>query len=174
MKMIISRQGLLYQLLILYCLSMSFVLEAHADNPLDVGCLSGYQTWLRPTDSLEVSAMPAPIKIKMAGVKTFRGEIPHGCGGYIPDGTQVNIFTLNNKLYSLELSVKTSKPHFSQYISPKEISRMESSFRRNSYAMSELSSNLDKGISFAYLVELVPGGFLERLTYKSPESSKYE
>lgn len=147
---------------------------ALAANLLDAGCLANYHTWLKPVDSLEVSAMPAPIKIKMTGVKTYSGEVPQGCGGHIPAGTQVKIFALDNKLYSLDLMIKTKKPYFSQFIGNKELSKMEAGLRHGNYALSEFSTNLDKGMMLGYQVEIVSGGFLERLVYKSPESAKYE
>lgn len=145
-----------------------------ANNLLDLGCLINYQAWLKPTDSLEVSAMPAPIKIKMAGVKTFSGEVPQGCGGHIPAGTQAKIFTVDNRLYSLDFLIKTKKPYFSQFITSKELSKMEASLRHGNYAVSDFSTNLDKGTRMGYQVEIVSGGFLERLIYKSPELAKYE
>jgi len=148
--------------------------EVSANNSLDVGCLPAYRSWLKPVETLEVSALPAPIKIKLAGVKSFVGEVPQGCGGHIPPGAQLRIFTLNDQLYSLELTIKTSKPYFSHYIQAKEISRMEASFRRNSYAFSSFSTNIDRSLSLTYQIELVSGGFFERLSYKSSESAKYE
>lgn len=149
-------------------------LSAHADNFLDLGCLSNYQALLKPVDSLEVSAMPAPIKIKMAGVKSYSGDLPAQCQGQVPLGTFVKIFSLNNKLYSLDLTIKTSKPYYSQFIQGRELSRMEASLRRNNYAIAEFSTSIERDVRLGYQIEIVLGGFLEHLVYRSPESAKYE
>ncbi len=145
-----------------------------ANNLIDVGCISGYKVWLKPSESLEVSALPNPVKIKMAGVKYFNGEIPAACGGDIPRGSLIKIYTLDDKVYSIEIVFKNDKPHFGQFIQPKELSRMESSFRKNNFAVTEFTTNFEKGLRLGYQLDLVPGGYVERLIYKSPESMKYE
>ena len=149
-------------------------LTSHAQNSLDLGCLTNYQSLLKSVDSLEVSALPEPLKIKMTGVKSYSGELPPQCQGQTPPGAVVKIFTLNNKLYSLDITVKTSKPYFSQFISIKEVSRMEVSLRQNNYAVSTFTTGIDKGLSLGYQIEFVVGGFVEHLSYRSLESAKYE
>lgn len=149
-------------------------LSVQANNFLDLGCLSNYQSLLKPVDSLEVSAMPAPVKIKMSGVKSYSGELPPHCQGQVPAGTLVKIYSLNNKLYSLDLTIKTLKPYYSQFLGIKEISGMEASLRKNNFAASQFATGIDKGITLGYQIEFVIGGFEEHLSYKSPESAKYE
>jgi hypothetical protein len=154
--------------------SFSINSKANADDFLDISCLRDYKSLLKSVESLEVSAFPNPIKIPMTGVKSYFGELPANCKGQFPAGATLKIFSLNNQLYSFDLTAKTSKPYFSRFLGIKEISRMEAAFRRNNYANAEFSTNIDGNLRFNYQVELVLNGFVENLTYRSPESSKYE
>lgn len=163
-----------YWVFVTFLSLFSFNFNANADDFLDFSCLRNYKSLLKPVGSLEVSAFPNPIKIPMTGVKSYFGELPGDCKGQFPAEAILKISSLNNKLYSFDLTVKTTKPYFSRFVGIKEISRMEAAFRRNNYAVAEFSTNIDGNLRLNYQVELVINGFVENLTYRSPESSKYE
>jgi hypothetical protein len=87
----------------------------------------------------------------------------------------LRIITSKGKLYSVEITLNNRKPVLMKYVTPMALSRMEVAFKKNGSAGTNLMVDIDGNLRFDYYISISQlSNFVEKLHYRSRETSRYE
>ena len=151
-------------------------LHAFADQGLSLSCLKNYRNLVSPVALIETSpGVPQSPRISLPEAAEYNGNLPENCQSELDSSGMLRIITSKGKLYSVEITLNNRKPVLMKYVMPMALSRMEVAFKKNGSAGTNLMVDIDGNLRFDYYISISPlSNFVEKLHYRSRETSRYE